>query len=556
MTVQYRWLRLGLYCLSAVAIGACEAGRACPTNSCGTMVITTGAEADVLMPVSTQMDVGQSLNDLIFDKLADVGMSMNTMGDVDFVPRLADSWSFIDPATIEFTIHADAKWHDGTPVTADDVAFSFAVYTDPLVGASAAPRLQRIESVTAPDPRTVTFRFRRAYPEQFFDAVYHMWILPKHILDTVPRERLSAHPFGRDPIGSGPYRFVRWTTAEFVELTHNEAYHLGPPGIPRLVWRFSADAGASLTEVLAGEADVLSQLPGPEALARVLARDDLDLYPYALPGYAFIGFNQRDPRDLDRPHPLFSDVGLRRALTAAIDIELVVLGAVGELGRVAPGPVTPLIGIDPSDLPVIDFDRDLARRSLEDMGWDDTDGDGVLDRDGLRLSFEVIVPTSSRGRIRAAQIVQEQLRQIGVRMEIAEYEFTAWDDRTSAGRFDATFGAFGQDPGRGFLADTWTTDAIGALNTVAYSNVEVDQLIADAQITSDGTAADRLRHQAVAALIEDAPAIWIYIPDQRVTVHHRIRNVTIRPDMWTATIPSWSIDPRMYIERDLAGQRE
>jgi peptide/nickel transport system substrate-binding protein len=521
---------------------------------CGTIVVVSGAEADVLLPPAVQSDVATSLNDLVFEKLADVGPEMNALGDDGFVPRLASAWRFPDPRTIEFTLAAGAQWHDGTPVTASDVAFTFAVYTDAAVAAVAAPRLGRIEAVTANNDQTVTFRFTEPYPEQFFDAVYHMWILPRHLLADVPRLELGSHAFGRNPVGSGPFRFVQWEAAQFVELAAVEDYHGGRPGVPRILWRFTADGPAAIAEILAGNADVLNVLPRPEDAERVAASDHARLTTYAVPVYAYLGFNLADPTNLDRAHPLFGDRSLRRALTQATDRAAIVRAVLGEGGEVPPGPVTPILGLWNVVQPSLAYDTAAAAETLDGLGWRDSDGDGVRDRDGAPLTIDLLVPSSSSARMRAAQIVQDQWRRVGVDLGITSLEFNAVLARAEAGRFDLFFGALAQDPSAASLTDTWSGRAIGGLNYGRYANPDVDALMDDATSVADGARAVELWQQALTLLTDDAPAVWIYVPRAQAAVHRRLQGVSIRPDQWSASLWQWTVDPRQALDRDVLGR--
>ena len=189
---------------------ACAQESTCQGERCNIAVIASPADADVLLPPVTMQNVGVAVSDLIFLKLADIGPSLNTVGDEGFLPRLAMSWEFEDPTTIVFTINPEARWEDGVRVSAADVVFTFDVYRDTIVGAPAAAQLETIASVAARDTNTVAFTFVRPYPEQFFDATHHMRIIPEHILGNVPREELGAHEFGMQPVGDGPYRLETW----------------------------------------------------------------------------------------------------------------------------------------------------------------------------------------------------------------------------------------------------------------------------------------------------------------------------------------------------------
>ena len=206
--------------LLLVPLAACERRAGCTGEYCGTLVIVTAGYPDLLLPPVTELAVARYISDQIFLKLADIGLSTNTVGDEDFQPRLAERWEWDGPLTLVFHLDPGARWQDGRPVTAADVAFTFDAYTDPKVNSPFRSVLQSIRTVTARDPQTAVFRFRQRYPEMFYDAVYHMWILPAHLLHAIPRDQWQTAAFGRAPVGSGPYRFVEWKAGEQIGRAH------------------------------------------------------------------------------------------------------------------------------------------------------------------------------------------------------------------------------------------------------------------------------------------------------------------------------------------------
>lgn len=527
--------------LAVVVASGCGREPSCASAACGTAVIVTSAAADALFPPLSASDVSVGLGDLIFAKLADVGPSLNTVGDSGFVPVLARAWRFEDSLTLSLTLRAEARWHDGAPVTAEDVAFTFDVYRDSLVDSPTRPRLAEIASVTARDPHTVIIRFRRAYPEAFFDAVYHMRILPRHLLDSIPRARLASHPFGRSPIGSGPYRFVRWKPDEFIELAADTSFFLGRPGIPRLIWRFAGDPFTAVTQLVAGDADIMNALGGPESVRRVATASQVRLVEYPLTVYGFVAFNLKDPRAPDRPHPLFADRELRRALSMAVDREALVRAVLGEYGRVPVGPVSRAQWISSDDVEQIPFDTGAARRALTELGWRDSNGDGVVDRSGRPLAFDLLVPSTSSVRQRAAVILQEQLRRVGVSVTLRELEFNVFMTRAAAGRFDAYFGMWAQDPSPTSILETWTAAGLGHFNFGRYVSPAFDSL-AHAAVGAGDAATARARWRAALAQINgDAPALWLFAPTGVAGINRRFANVSIRPDQWTASLWTWRI---------------
>lgn len=546
--------RAGLLVASAAAVAGCAEGAGCEGEWCGTAVITT-TEPDVLLPPVAEQDAATSINDLLFLKLADVGPSLNALGDGDFQPRLAQTWTFDDPRTIRFTLHPGARWHDGRPVTAADVAFTFDVYRDTLVNAGARPLLERIVSVTAAEPRTVVFRFSRPYVEQFFDAVYHMRILPRHLLDTIPRKELASHRLARQSVGSGPFRFVQWVAGQFVELEADSVFFLGRPGLRRLIWRIIPDVGTAVTQLVAGEADVQYFLGAPENVARVRDASHLRAVSYPSNQYAYIVFNLREPDRRDRPHPLFAERGLRQALSMAVDRGAAARAVLGEMGEPGVGPVSRVLSIWSDSIHALPFDSARARRTLEELGWVDRNGDGVRERGGRRLEFELLVPSTSQLRRRLAVVAQDQLHRVGAAVRINELDFNTFVSRTRSQQFEAAFVSWGQDPSLRSIRQNWSTAAIGASNYGSYSSAAFDRLTEAAGNATDTARAHQIWLEAIRVINEDAPAIWMYNPVTMAAVHRRLQNVTFRPDQWAALMWTWHVHPDSVIARDKVAVR-
>ncbi|MCH7876434.1 MAG: hypothetical protein IH965_14225 [Gemmatimonadetes bacterium] len=526
---------------TAAGLSACETGLPCP-GDCSAAVIATGADADVLFPPLVQSGVGFGVVQQVFLKLADIGLAMNTVGDSGFVRKLASSWEFEDQSTIVFQLDPRARWHDGTPVTAADVEFTFDVYTDTLVNAPARPLLGSVAAVVARDERTVAFEFNREYAEQFYDATHHMWIIPRHLLDTVPRGRLASHPYGQDPVGSGPYRLHAWRRGEMLELRADSLFFLGVPGIARLIWRISPDFNTSLTQLTAGQADIMPVIVGRENIERVQASEHLRLVDYPSAVYYYLGFNLRAPGAPERPHRLFDDRELRRAIALGIDREAIIGAVFGEWAQIAGGPTPPAVWIWDADRRQLPFDSARARRMLADLGWRDGDGDGTVERDGKPLAFEILYPSSSSAREQAAVILQEQLRHLGATVELEPVEFNTFVARLADGQFDAAIGAWSVDPPPVAMWQYWSREGIGGSNHGRYASALFDSLVSRAAAIEDQAEARAAWDEAIQVINEDAPAVWLLTPSFLAGVHRRFRNVTLRPDLWAATLWTWTVE--------------
>ena len=207
-------LSAGAALAGLLLFAGCAPKGGCVGEYCGTLVIATTGEPDILLPAVSEFSTTRDVTEQLFLKLADLGMSANTIGDEDFQPRLAERWEWDAPTTLVFHLDSRARWQDGRPVTAADVAFTYDAYTDATVASPFRPNLRQIAAVTTRDSLTVVFRFRQRYPEMFYDAVYHMRVLPSHLLRELPRDQWHSAAFGRAPVGDGPYRFVAWKAGE------------------------------------------------------------------------------------------------------------------------------------------------------------------------------------------------------------------------------------------------------------------------------------------------------------------------------------------------------
>jgi peptide/nickel transport system substrate-binding protein len=533
---------LGTASVLTTLVAGARVGHAQDSRDRSRLVILTGAEA--FAPVPTLNEGAQSstantdVADQLFLHLADLGPTLLTAGDHGFEPRLARSWTRRDSVTLVFDLDPRATWQDGVPVTAGDVVFTFARARNPALAPGLSRLLRRIVSVTAEGEHRVVFRYARPYGEQFYDAVYHAAPLPAHLLARIRPESLATSAFVQAPVGSGPYRWVRRVPGQFIELAANPRFFLGAPAIQHLFFRLAGDPQASLNLLLGGEADAIEVVPAPRSnVDRVTAQRDLRVVPYASASLGFLLFNQRDPRDSTKPHPILSDRDVRRAIGLALDRAGMVRSTFGNLAEVPYGPASPMLWIRRGTPAPARQNLPEARRLLRARGWIDHDGDGTLDKEGRPLALTLILPSSSAFRMQLAQIVQAQLQQVGVRLELQTLENQLWNERRSEGRFDIDFAGTKQDPSPTGLGQGWSCR--GGLNFAHYCDPRVDSLIEAASLA---TANVQQAWQAVLRQIEDdAPAVFMYAPTFLAVVPRRFTNVRIRPESLWLGVREWTL---------------
>lgn len=524
-------------------------------NTGGTLAISTGGDPDVLIPSLLQTVQAAQIADMVYDRLADIGDSLNIVNDKGFTPRLADHWTWsADSLSIAFHIDPKAKWHDGIPVRSSDVRFTIASTKDSALGSPAAPLLTNIDSVTTPDSVTAVYWFRARSPQQFYDAVYQLPIMPEHVWKDIAPTGWRASEAAKHPIGSGQYKFARWIPRAAVELVADTANYRGAPKLNRLIWSIAPDFNTALTRFLSGETDFFEQLR-PENLPEVLKHPDLRTKQYHALQYLFAQFNLRHPADRARPHPIFGNRELRRALTMATDRATIVRSVYDTLALPALGPTVRAYPTTDPNLPQIPFDLPRARQILDSLGWRAADTNGTRSRNGRPLQFTLSVPSTSKVRVRLAVLIQEQLRRAGVKVDVEQLDFPVLVEKERKRAFDAAIGQWSTQPSPGAVRGSWGTAgsrSASGNNYGSYENPVFDAYVDSALASFDQVHRKAYFTKAYETIIQDAPAIWLAEPIVTVGYHSRLQLSSLRPDAWWAHIPEWWIPADKRIPRDNA----
>jgi len=530
--------------IAALIAAVAPAGARAQGDARTSIVIVTGQQATLPIPTLMEGAAASVANieiaDQLFLRLVGLGPTLLTAGDKNFVPLLAKSWTRRDSVTLVFDLDPRARWQDGAPVTARDVVFTMERARNRSIAPRLADLLRHVAAVTAEGERRVVFRFTHPYAEQLYDATFHVAPLPSHLLDTIPADALSRSGFAANPIGSGPYRWARSVSGEFVELGGNHSFFLGKPKIDRVIVQTAADPDARVNLMLSGQADAMDNIPPPQDNIRRMAADSsLRLIPVPSPALGYLLFNQRDRRDRQRPHPILGDIRVRRAIGLALDRRLLVRVVLGSYGEVPYGPASPILWIRHGAPQPARQDLAQARRLLAEAGWKDTDGDGTLDRDGRSLSLTMLLPNTSAIRKQMSVLVQEQLRGIGVKLELQQVDIAVWGERRTAGDFDIDFAAVSQDPSPTGLTQSWSCN--GGNNVARYCNPLVDSLM-EMAVLGRGDPAERW-HAVLRQIEADAPAVFLYALTYVYAVSRRFQNVTINPVSSWLLLRQWSVAP-------------
>ena len=549
------------FAVAALALAGCSGSEpsstAKPAETGGTMVIASPSDATTLLAPLAGTSVDRQITDMLYDRLAELGPEMVTVGDKGFRPQLAERWEWApDSLSIVFHLSSRARWHDGQPVRASDVRYSVAITKDPALGAPAAPMISNIDSVSVRDSLTAVAWFKRRVPEQFYDLVYQILIVPEHIFGNTPPGKLQTAEIGRRGIGSGRFRLGKWTPGQQLELLADTANYRGRPKLDRIVYSVSPDYPASVTRFFSGDADFIETLNRPEHLKKIGADTLRRAVRYPSLQYAYMAMNLRDPANPSLPHPVFGERAVRRALSMAVDRRAMLRNVFDTLGQIAYGPFPHALPVADSTLPQLPYDTVKARQLLDSAGWVMGPG-AVRAKNGRKLEFSLMSPSSSATRKAYTVLLQEAFRRIGVSVKIEEVDFGAYVAKQEARTFDAEMAAYATDPSVSGFKQSWTTAGIvkGGANFPAYSNPSVDALLDSATASYEFARTKSYARRAFETIIEDAPGIWLFEPLTVAGSHRRIHHTAMRADAWWSGIAEWSIPAGERTARDRIGLR-
>lgn len=423
-------------------------------------------------------------------------------------PLLAERWEHSgDYKTWTFHLRHDVRWHDGVPVTAHDVAFSLELFAHPdiLQGSDG------IENISVPDDHTIVITWKESKgPEDVLDGwtVYY----PKHLLEGLDPKEYFSWDFWTHPVGNGPYRYVRGVPLTMIELEANPDYFAGKPAIERVILKLST--ASKVIELTSGNADAAYYVP-PTDVLKLSADPRFRIYHL---------FASTEPQAIhwNQGHPFLADPRVRRALSHAIDRR--------ELMRVNNLPdETPLVGgLSPWDRTDrlyragklstgFPYDPETAEALLEEAGWADDNGDGVRQRDGVPARFTMMTRQGGQSTVESGIFIQDQLRRVGVEMDIRPVERSVWREAYRTSDFDATIGEVPNVPH--WLLER---DFFGAGSRIGYRNPEIVRWLEMLTVEMDPNAQDTIYTRINEILRRDVPFTFLYPYVEASVAHRRI----------------------------------
>jgi peptide/nickel transport system substrate-binding protein len=524
-------------------------------------------------------DAGASaMADRVFQKL--LGQDFLT---TELYPVLAEARPLVsdDHLTYTFTLKQGIAFSDGKPLTASDVVFSFKAIANPLIADAAALRnyYESVKDVVATTPTTVVITMSQPYflAEYFLGS---LWIMPKHVLDpkgltdkytfaeTKSIDAAQANPamkefadwYGseevrRDPklnIGSGPYAYEEWKTGESVTLRRNDAFWAkgkdawNPAYADKLVYKVINDRNSAVVALKNAEIDFMEYVPPTKYTEEIdtVATPHLRKYPFQTQAYSYIGFNMA--------RPILSDVSVRKAIAHCVDRDALIKQLVRGLATTVNSPIYQDRPEYDKSLPNIAYDPNTAKSLLAQAGWADANGDGVLDKaiNGKNTPLTVTMLINAGNELREALAVNlsEELRKIGIKMEIRKLEWSVFQENQKARQFDLYIGGWINDPIPSDPYQIWHSSQAKnrGSNYVSFMNPRVDQLLEMNRVEFDEQKRTAYMKEFQQIIAREQPYVFLWSPLYPAVYNRRLQNVKFssvrpgyNPPQWWVPAGQW-----------------
>jgi peptide/nickel transport system substrate-binding protein len=438
--------------------------------------------------------------------------------DLSPVPGIAESWEASDDGlTWTYHLNPDATWSDGEPVTSEDVKYTYERIQEEEQG-TYIDYVRQIDRIETPDDQTVVLHTKKPSVQML-----SIWvpILPKHIWEEVSAD--ESKTFKNEPaVGSGPFQAQEWRRGQFVRLVKNPHYFRSEPAVDEIVIQFYDNPDTMVQALKQGEVDFIDSIP-TRLFQSLEGEPQIETLSSSDAGFTELGFNLYEPNpqvieEFDAPetstgHPALLDVRVRQAINWAIDEEeltdKVLLGE-GQVGSTLVPPPLAKYHLELEESEVMGFDIARAQELLAEAGWEDTDGNGVVDKDGEDLELRLYVRSESTDTIKAGTFISDWLEQAGIRVNTKAVSDNTLTDDIYAADYDMFIWGWGSDPDPDFILSVLTCGQFMFWSDTFWCNEEYSRLYEEQKTQLDLNERAETIHEMQRIAYEESPYVIFF----------------------------------------------
>jgi len=477
---------------SAAILALAMASGAAPVlaqNAKDTLVVGMDVDAGTLDPRLSRDTTASRAIDLIYSGLVHITPNLAA------VPDLAESWETPDPQTWIFHLRPDLKFSDGSPLTADDVVFTFTSIIDKDFNAPMRGLYTPIEKIEAVDPQTVKFSLSAPYAPLL--SYLDIGIVSKAAVE-------GGKDIGSEPLGAGPMKLAAWNRGSDIQLEANPNFWGEQPKMAKVTMKIIGDNSARAQAFEAGDLDAIQSPLSPQDIQRLASDDRFGNVIEPGLGVTYINYNVKDP--------LLADAKMRQAFSMLIDQNTIVNDIYNGVDAVASSIILPSSWAYSADIKQPTFDVEGAKKLFAEEGWTDSNNDGILDKDGNKLTVTLSTHSEDPNRVQSIEFIQAVMQSAGVdaQAQISDWPSFSTNYVQQGKHQIALLGWLNiVDPDR-LLFNQLTTG--GSTNWGGYSNPQVDELLQKGRTATEQSERATAYQEAAKILASDLP--YYIVSDQ------------------------------------------
>lgn len=480
------------------------------TDSNDMYVVSSIGDAIFLNPVLASDSASSAVNSYIYNGLLKYDKDLNLICD------LAENYHVSqDGLKIKFNLKKNILWHDGEKFTVKDVKFTFDKLTDPNTRTPFSSDYLMVKKFEIVDDYSFVVTY-----DQPFAPILESWamgIIPEHVFRN---EDINTSEYNRNPVGTGPYIFKKWITDQKIVLEANPNYYEGVPKIKVLLFRVIPDQSVQFLELRTETIDEISLTPDQWNAYESFFKN-YTKFRYPAFSFTFLGFNlEKQP---------YNNIKFRQAINYAIDKKDIITGVLSGMAKSAQG-IFPPQSWAYKEVEPYEYNPQKAIDLLLSIGFSKSQ-DGKLLYNGKDFEINIITNQGNKSRELTAQIIQEQLKKIGLAVNIRILEWSTFlNQYVNKKNFDALILGWNTavDPDQFSLWHSSQSEQ-GQYNFMSYKNNEVDELLIKARTTFNKDERIKCYHKIQDIMRDDPPCIFLYYPENLVCVHKRFKNVELAP---------------------------
>ncbi|NPA28428.1 MAG: peptide ABC transporter substrate-binding protein [Epsilonproteobacteria bacterium] len=452
-------------------------------------------------PLLATDSASSQIADWIFNGLVKFNKDAKIVGD------LAKSWEFENNTTLIFKLRDNVFWHDGVKFSADDVIFTYNLLKSPKISTPYSSDFNEVKDVKKIDDFTIKVTYKRPYFKAL--SIWMMGILPKHLWEKEKNPMQSK--LNKFAVGTGPYRMIKpFEVNKNIELIANEKYYLHKPNINKIIYKYVGDSATEFLLLKSMQLDIggLSPLQVSRQIDKKF-KENFNIYERPSNGYTYLGFNLRKPP--------FNNPKIREAIALAINKQELIDLLFFSHGKPCYGPFMPGTNAYPKDLKPLSYNPKRAKEILKELGYTKENP----------LTFTIITNSGNDIRVKAAEIILQQLLKVGIKAKLRVLEWQAFLNTIV---FPRNFEAVILGWSLGLIPDAYSIwhsdgDKKGGFNFVGYHNKEVDRLIEKAKSEIDPIKFGKIYQKIFKLIVNDHPYIFLYIPNSITAVNKKIEGI-------------------------------